>query len=174
MKFDPDEIATKYKQYKIDIGPDALSKYRGHPVILATNVVNAAGLDVARRIPPPLTADEAAFQKVMLQVGPANTALRGAIDKMDSKVVQDNAQILKQAFTQTEAFWQKRAKPDAVKFAQEARAQAESIDRAILAGKWDEVKAAAGTLGQQCAACHGQYRERFDDGSYRIKEGTGR
>jgi len=28
----------------------------------------------------------------------------------------------------------------------------------------------AGTLGQSCQSCHAAYRERFDDGSYRIKE----
>jgi hypothetical protein len=173
VKFNPDEIKSKTKQYNVDLAPDVVAKFRGRPVVLATNVVNAAGLDVARRIPPAMTAEEAAYQKLMLQVGPANTALRGGIDKMDSKVVQDNAQILKQVFTQTEAFWQKRGKPDAVKYAQEARSRAESIDRAVVAGDWDDVKAEAGTLGQQCAACHGSYRERFDDGSFRIKEGGG-
>jgi mono/diheme cytochrome c family protein len=44
-----------------------------------------------------------------------------------------------------------------------------TIDTAAAAAKWDDVKASAGTLGQKCAACHGAYRERFDDGSFRIK-----
>jgi cytochrome c556 len=171
VKFEPEEIAKKSKDIKIDLPPDAIAKYRGKPAILATAVINSAGLDVARRLPPPMTAEEQALQKLMLQIGPANNALRGAMDKSDAKVVQDNAQILKQAFTQTEAFWKARGKPDAVKWAQDARAHADSIDRAVVAGKWDEVKASAGTLAQQCAACHGAYRERFDDGSFRIKTG---
>jgi len=171
VKFDPDEIAKKSKDIKLDLPPDVLAKYRGKPAILATAVINQAGVDVAKRLPPPMTAEEQALQKLMLQIGPANTALRGALDKNDSKVVQDNAQVLKQAFTQTEAFWKARGKADAVKWAQDARGHADSIDRAVVAGKWDEVKTEAGSLAQQCASCHGTYRERFDDGQFRIKTG---
>ena len=171
MKFDPDEIAKKSKDFKLDLPPDVVAKYRGKPAILATAVINQAGVDVAKRLPPPMTADEQALQKLMLQIGPANTALRAALDKNESKVVQDNAQVLKQAFTQTEAFWKTRGKADAVKWAQDARAYAESIDRAVVAGKWDDVKTEAGSLAQQCASCHGTYRERFDDGQFRIKTG---
>src|SRR5919202_3804111 len=171
VKFAPDEIAKKSKDIKIDLPPDAVAKFRGKPTILATNVINQAGVDVARRLAPPMTAEEQALQKMMLQIGPANTALRGALDKSDAKVVQDNAQVLKQAFTQTEAFWKARGKADAVKWAQDARTHADSIDRAVVAGKWDEVKTEAGALAQQCASCHGAYRERFDDGQFRIKTG---
>ena len=62
-----------------------------------------------------------------------------------------------------------RQKPDAVKFATDARAMSELINGAVATGKWDDVKSSAGTLGQQCQSCHGTYRERFDDGSFRIK-----
>jgi hypothetical protein len=171
VKFDPDEIAKKSKDIKLDLPPDVIAKYRGKPAILATAVINQAGVDVAKRLPPPMTAEEQALQKLMLQIGPANTALRAALDKTESKVVQDNVQVLKQAFTQTEAFWKARGKADAVKWAQDARAHAESIDRAVVSGKWDEVKTEAGSLAQQCASCHGTYRERFDDGQFRIKTG---
>ena len=171
VKFDPDEVAKKSKDIKLDLPPEVIEKYRGKPAILATAVINQAGVDVAKRLPPPMTAEEQSFQKVMLQVGPANTALRGALDKSDAKVVQDNAQVLKQAFTQTEAFWKGKGKADAVKWAQDARTHADSIDRAVVAGKWDEVKTEAGALAQQCASCHGAYRERFDDGQFRIKTG---
>jgi hypothetical protein len=171
VKFDPDEVAKQSKDIKLDLPPDVIAKYRGKPAILATSVINQAGVDVAKRLPPPMTAEEQALQKLMLQIGPANTALRGALDKSESKVVQDNSQVLKQAFMQTEAFWKARGKADAVKWAQDARAHAESIDRAVVAGKWDEVKTEAGALAQQCASCHGAYRERFDDGQFRIKTG---
>jgi cytochrome c556 len=119
-----------------------------------------------------MTAEEEAYQKVMRQVGPANTALRGAIDKMDSAAVKDQAAILTKAFTQTEAFWKTRGKADAVGFAVEARKHADAITTAANAGKWDDIKAAATPLGQQCASCHGAYRERLDDGSFRIKAGS--
>jgi cytochrome c556 len=70
---------------------------------------------------------------------------------------------------QTEAFWKTKSKTDAMQWAQEAKKHVDTANAAITAAKWDEAKSAAATLGQQCAACHGTYRERMDDGTFRIK-----
>jgi hypothetical protein len=172
MKFDPDEVAKKSKDIKVDLPADVIARYRGKPVILATAVINASGVNLAQRLAPPLNAEEQAFQKVMLQVGPANAALRAALDKMDTAAAKENAAVLQQAFAKTEAFWKARAKTDAVQWAQDAHKHTDTVNQAIATGKWDEAKTAAGTLAQQCAACHGVYRERFDDGSFRIKTGS--
>ena len=169
LKFDPAEIAKKAKDYKLDLTPEMIAKYQGKPVIIATSVITPSGLDVAKRLPPPLTAEETEFQKVMRAVGPANTALRGAIDKTDLEATKAQVAILTKAFVQTEAFWKARNKPEAIKFASDAHAMSDAMDKALAIGKWDDVKASAATLGQQCAGCHGAYRERFDDGSFRIK-----
>lgn len=171
MPFDAAEIAKKAKGYTLDISPEVAAKYRGKPVILATAVVNTAGIDVAKKPLPPMTADDLALQKLMKQVGPANTALRGDIDKMDVALTKEHANVLKQMFVQTEAFWKAKAKTDAVQWAVDARKDAEALDAAVTAGNWDQAKAAAGTLGQKCAACHGAYRDRLDDGTFRIKSG---
>jgi hypothetical protein len=170
MAFDPAEIAKKAKGYNLDISPDVIAKYKGKPVVLATAVVNSAGIDVAKKPLPPMTADDLALQKVMKVVGPANTALRADIDKMDVPVTKEHAAALKQAFTQTEAFWKAKGKTDAVQWAVDARKDAESLEAAVTAGNWDNARAAAGTLGQKCAACHGAYRDRMDDGTFRIKQ----
>lgn len=175
VKFDPDEVKKKTAKnnYSIDLSPELIAKYKGKPAIVATAVVvNATGVDIAKVLPPPLTAEEEAFRKIMLQVGPANTALRSAIDKMDVAAVKDQAAILSRAFTQTEAFWKTKGKTDAVGFATEAKKHSDAITTAVAAGKWDDVKASATPLGQQCGACHGAYRERLDDGSFRIKAGS--
>ena len=84
-------------------------------------------------------------------------------------VAKENANVLKQAFVQTEAFWKPKGKPEATKFAEEARKLSEQISTAVATGNWDEAKTQAGTLGQQCAGCHGAFRERMDDGTFRIK-----
>jgi cytochrome c556 len=157
------------KEYKPDFPAEVVTKYKGHPVVLAKSVITTAGVDVAKRPPPPMTAEEEALSKIMKQVGPANTALRGALDKTDMAVAKENANVLKQAFVQTEAFWKPKGKPEASKFAEEARKLSEQISTAIATGNWDEAKTHAGTLGQQCAGCHGAFRERMDDGTYRIK-----
>jgi cytochrome c556 len=172
MAFDPAEIAKKAKGYTIDISPETAAKYKGRPVVLATAVVNSAGIDVAKKPLPPMTADDLALQKLMKQVGPANTALRGDIDKMDAALTKEHATVLKQAFTQTEAFWKTKGKTDAIQWALDARKDAEALEAAVTAGNWDQAKASAGTLGQKCAACHGAYRDRLDDGTFRIKTGS--
>ena len=80
IKFDPAEVAKKAKDYKIDLPPDAAAKYAGRPALIATSVINDKFDDVAKRLPPPLTAEEEAFQKVMRAVGPAAAALRPAVE----------------------------------------------------------------------------------------------
>jgi cytochrome c556 len=169
VRFDPDALARKSKDYAVDLSPDLVAKYRGKPAVLATSVINSKMVDLAKRLPPPMSAEEQAFDNIMKKVGPAFAAMRQA-DASTADVTKENAAVLKQAFADTEAFWKTRGKTDAVQWAQEARKHVEAIDHAAAAGNWDEVKSMAGTLGQSCQSCHGAYRERFDDGSYRIKE----
>jgi len=168
VKFDPAEVAKKAKDYKLDLPADALAKYNGRPALIATSVINDKFVDVAKRLPPPMNAEEEAFSKVMKQVAPAFAALRAGLDKSEAENANKNAAVLKQAFTDTEAFF-KAKKPDATLWAGEARKHVESIQASVAAGKWDEAKTTAGTLQQACGRCHGQYRERFDDGSFRYK-----
>ena len=171
VRFDPDEIARKTKDYAVDLPPDLITKYRGRPAILATAVINSKMIDLAKRLPPPMSAEEQAFDNVMKKVGPAFAAVRQA-DVSTADATKENTAVLKQAFADAEAFWKTKGKTDAIQWAQDARRQVEAIERATAAGKWDEVKTTAGTLGQACQSCHAQYRERFDDGSYRIKTGA--
>jgi cytochrome c556 len=174
VKFDPDALKGKTKNYTLDLTPEQIAKYKGKPAVIATAVVvNSTGVDIAKVIPPPMTPEELEFQKLMRQIGPANTALRAAIDKMDAAAVKEQGAILATAFTKTEAYWKTKNRPEATGFAGEAKKHSDTINTAIAAGNWDGVKAAAAPLAQQCAACHGTYRERLDDGTFRIKLGTG-
>ncbi len=121
VRFDPAEIAKKLKGYTLDLAPDVAARFTGHPVVLATSVITVAGVDVAKRPPPPMTAEELALQKIMKQVAPASAALRGAVDQMNMPLVKENTTVLKQAFTQTEAFWKAKGKTDATQWAADAR-----------------------------------------------------
>jgi hypothetical protein len=171
MAFDPAEIAKKAKGYTLDISPEEAAKYKGRPVVLATAVVNSAGIDVAKKPIPPPTADDLALAKLMKQVGPANTALRGDIDKMDAAVTKERAVLLKNMFTQTEAFWKAKGKPEPTQMAHDATKDAEALEAAVTAGNWDQARTAAGSLAQKCGGCHRTYREAMDDGTFRIKAG---
>ncbi|HJR61147.1 MAG TPA: hypothetical protein VJ813_17175 [Vicinamibacterales bacterium] len=141
----------------------------GRPAIRATSVIDSSMVDLARRVPPPMTPDEVAFDALMKQIGPAFNAIRQAVAAAGSDTAASHAATLKQRFIEVEAFWKKRDKADAVKWSTDARTQSQALDQAVAAGKWDEVKAAASALQQTCSACHGAYRERHDDGSYRIR-----
>jgi len=172
VKFDPAEVAKKAKDYKIDLPPDAVAKYAGRPALIATSVITDKFVDLAKRLPPPMTTDEEALSKVMKPLPPALAALRAAVDGAKAEDATKNAAVLKQGFTDIEAFW-KPKKADATQWAHDARMKVESIQAAIAAGKWDDAKAAVPAVQQTCGTCHNTYRERFDDGSFRIKKPAG-
>ncbi|MGE5242875.1 MAG: hypothetical protein ACM3SQ_01425 [Betaproteobacteria bacterium] len=169
VKFDQAKIASEMKDYKIDLAPEVAAKYAGRPVVLAKSVITPTGVDLAMRLPPPMTPQEEAYQKIMKRIGPAFAELRRSVTESNGDAAKEHAAALTDAFADTQAFWKSRNRPDAINWAQDARKQTESIEKDAAAGKWDDVKKAAGALGQQCQACHGAYRDRFDDGSFRIK-----
>jgi hypothetical protein len=169
VHLDAAEIASKTKDYALDLAPDVIETYRGRPVVVATAVINAAGIDVARRLPPPLTAEEEAYSQTMKRISPAFNALRNSIEGSNAAVAKENVVVLKRAFAETEGFWKTKGRADALQWAQDARRQVDSIEGFVAAGKWDDIKAAAGDLTKMCQSCHAAYRERLDDGTYRIK-----
>lgn len=168
VKFDPTEIA-KAADVKLDLPADVAEKYRGKPAIVARTILTADYVELTRKLPPPMTADDEALSRLMKRIQPAFGAVRVEADKTNMAAVRQNAVILKQSFSEVESFWKSKSKPEAVKWAADARLQAEAIERVVATGKWDEVKVAAGTLGKSCQGCHAAHRERFDDGSFRIK-----
>lgn len=169
VRFDPEDLARRVKGFAVDLGPEAAAGFLGQPVVLATSVIDKAMVDVARRLPPPLTPEEDAFDKVMKRVGPSFASLRQAVDVSDAAAVKAQSAILTQAFADAQAFWKRRGKTDAIGWAQEARTASESIGRAAAGGSWHDVQTLATGLGRACQSCHGVYRERLDDGTYRIK-----
>jgi cytochrome c556 len=172
IRFEPAEIAQKLPDYSLDLPPAVIATYRGGPAVLATAVLNTAMIDLARRPPPPLTAEEEAYDKVMKRVGPAFAALREALTATDAAAVKQHAEIMRQAFGETAAFWKGRGRTDATGWATDARSHVEALVRAAAASDWDAAQTSASSLGQTCQSCHGAYRERLDDGSYRIKAVT--
>ena len=44
-----------------------VAKFKGKPVVLATAVINTAGIDIAKKPMPPMTADDLTLQKIMTQ-----------------------------------------------------------------------------------------------------------
>ena len=169
VRFDPEALAPKLKEYKLDLQADVASAYVGKPAVIATSVIDASGSDVARRLPPPLTPEEETYQKLMKQVGSSNGALRKAVEGSDAKLAAEQAAALRKTFVDVEAFWRNRRRNDAAGWAKDAREASVNLERSVAAGKWDAAKTHVADLGKTCQACHAVHRERFDDGSFRIK-----
>lgn len=171
MRFDPAEIEKKARSYKLDLTPEQIAKYKGQPMVLATVVVTPGLVDLAKRVAAPMTPAELAFRQFMLTINPANTALRAALDKPDAAAAKEQIAALKTSFAGVETYFKTHGPIEAAKIATDAVAFVTSMETSLQAAKLEEVKTSSAGLTQLCAACHGQFRERFDDGSFRIKSG---
>lgn len=174
VRADAGEIAKRAKDAASGLPADVLAQYAGKPVIIATAVITPDLNDLAKFIPPPMTPEEEALDKAMKAVGQANGAIRKGVDGTNAEIVKAQTAILAKAFAETEAFWKKRGKEEAVKIAQTARAAVDSLEKAAAAGNWNDAKTHMTTLGQQCQSCHGTFRERLEDGSFAVKKDAGR
>ena len=111
MKYDQAEIAGKSKAHAAtELPADAVAKYSGKPVVLATSVVNDRMLDLARFIPPPMTPDEEALQKAMRGLPAASGEMRKGADASNAEMATKNVATLTAAFTEVETFMKKRGK----------------------------------------------------------------
>jgi hypothetical protein len=169
IRFDAAEVAKrKDPAFVSDLPADALAKFAGRPVVLATTVFQGSR-DLAMRLPPPMTPAEETLDKAMKQVGPANAAFRKGMAGSNVDLARDNAAVLTKMFIETEQFFKSQRMNEPEKWAQDARRITESIEKAVVAQNWTAVKAQADNLGKTCQTCHAAYRDRYDDGSFRLK-----
>jgi hypothetical protein len=169
IKFDEKEVAAKLKDYKIDLSAADAARFQGKPVVLATAVINTGGIDIAKKPLPPMTADDLTLQKIMTKLPTAQAAVRKSLDSKDAAGAKEQATLLKDAFTQIEAFFKSKNNEEAMKFAGEGKSHAESILVNLGMNNVEAAKTSITPLGGTCASCHGKYRERLEDGTFRIK-----
>ena len=169
IKFDKEEVEKNLKGYTLDLPADVQAKYQGKPVVLATAVINTAGVDIAKKPIPPMSADDLTLQKIMLKLPPAQAALRKALDGKDLNLVKEQATLLKTAFTDIETFWKTKNNAEAMNIATEGKKHADGILMNLGVGNLEAAKTSITPLGGTCAACHGKFRDRMDDGTFRIK-----
>ena len=132
-------------------------------------MINTAGIDIAKKPIPPMNADELALQKIMTKLPPAQAALRKALDGSSVDLTKEQATILKTAFTEIEAFFKAKNNEEATKWAADGKKHADSILMNVATGNFEAAKTSVTPLGATCASCHGKYRERMEDGTFRIK-----
>lgn len=79
---------------------------------------------------------------------------------------------LKAALAEAETTWDDEGASYAAQISREARDHVATVERAAAAGDWSGVKAGVNALNQTCGTCHTIYRERQNDGTFRIKPGS--
>jgi len=170
--FDPAEVAKKARNYTLDLSPDLVAKYKGKPAVLATVVVTSALVDIAKRVAPPMTPAELAYRQNMLTIDGGAKALAAGLDQPNPAQLKDTIAAMKKAYTDVEAFFKARGNSDdAVKYASDSLKIVTDMEAGLAAGKLEVVKAGTTSVRAICAQCHGAYRERQDDGTFRIKSG---
>ena len=150
------------------VGPTE-SAAKGSSTIRATTVLSAAMVDLTKPLPPPITADDERLDGLMKGIAPAFASLRQAVDGANAVAAKQQAETLADVFADVEAFWTAKSRADATAWAKTAHTSATAIAREAAAANLESVKSATTTLGQQCQACHGTYREQFANGEFRIK-----
>lgn len=169
IKFDDKQVAAKLKDYKLDLSPADIQKYAGKPVVLATSVINNAGVDIAKKPIPPMTADDLALQKIMTKLPTAQAAVRKSLDSKDMAGAKEQATLLKDSFTQIEAFFKTKGNEDAMKIAAEGKQHSDAMLVNLGMSNIEAAKTSITPLGGTCGSCHGKYRDRMDDGTFRLK-----
>jgi cytochrome c556 len=169
FKFDPAEVTKRARTYTLDLSADMVAKYQGKPAILATSVITAALVDVAKRVLPPPTPEELALDKAMKTISGTFNELRAGLETPKAEDVKTQVGTLKGAFTEAAVFFNARKVTDASDWAQQALKFVGAMEAGAAGAKWDEVKTAATGLGGLCTSCHTAHRERMDDGSFRFR-----
>jgi hypothetical protein len=172
VNFDAALIAKIATDYKLTLPGEIRAKYAGEPVLLATSIRTSTFAEVAKKPIPAPTPQELTADAVMKVIGPASTALQAAVQASTLDVVIENATKLQAAFAQTAPVWTDLHQRSAALWAEEAREDAVAVQSAAAAGDLEKVKKTAATLGLTCGTCHSMFREREDDGTYRIKLAT--
>jgi len=172
IKFDTSAIARVAAEYKIDLGSDLWAKHHGQPLLLAASVINGAYAELAKRPVQPPTSSELALSEAMKTISLAFTALKAGADNAQADVVAVNAAKLQPAFAQTESIWDNVGQSSAGQWARDAQEYINSIEHDAAAGAWDRAKFTTTKLNQVCGNCHGSFRDRADDGTFRMKAGT--
>ena len=112
------------------------------------------------------------LEQLMQKIGPTYQGLRKTLEGTDPADAAKQAQQLAELFGGVEKFWTQFNRPDAIKWAGEARTQASEVAGAAAGGNAAKASAAADNLGGACKQCHGTYRESDGQGGYRIKPGV--
>jgi hypothetical protein len=172
VKFEPAAFARIAPDYAMDLPSEIAAKYQGQPVVVANSVIDSSHAELGKKPYPPPSPEELSLGVAMKTIGPAFVALQSAAKETNADGVAQNAVKLQPAFADVETIWEDLGQVAAAEWARTARDSAASIEKAVSAGNWDAAKSSAQALNRLCQNCHGAYRDRQEDGVFRIRPGS--
>ena len=115
------------------------------------------------------TWTDADYDKIMKEVGATVGLLRKSLDGQNAEMAKQQAEKLESLFEEADDFWNARNVDDAQDIADDAAEHADHIEDAVDDKDFTKAAEHMKLMQGTCAACHGKYRDKAPDGSYRIK-----
>jgi cytochrome c556 len=109
------------------------------------------------------------LDKLMKEIGSTVGSTRKAIDGQNAELAKTGAAKMATLFTDVQAFWKARNVEEAANLAGDAMKHAKAVEGAVDAKDFTKAAEHAKSLQGTCASCHGKFRDKGPDGSYRIK-----
>jgi mono/diheme cytochrome c family protein len=109
------------------------------------------------------------YEKIMKEVGATVGLLRKSIDGQNGEMAKQQADKLEMLFEEADDFWNSRNVDDAQDLADDAAEHADHIEDAVDDKDFTKAAEHMKLMQGTCAACHGKYRDKAPDGTYRIK-----
>jgi len=109
------------------------------------------------------------YDQVMKEVGPTYANLKKNLDASAFPAAIQDAAKLESLFKETENFWTPFKTKDALDFAKNAQALAQTAGGAARDNNAQKAQGAYNALGKACKGCHDSHREAMPDKSFKIK-----
>lgn len=136
---------------------------------IAVSLAAGAGL-IAQKV-----TTEEELDKAMKRAQPAMGAAAKALQAGNAAEAGKQLAIVRQAMIDTQDFWIKHKREDAVKANKETIAKLESTEK-LLSGASPDIAAATASLKQEvgasCRTCHEAYRVRDAENNWVLKPGS--
>ena len=116
----------------------------------------------------------AEYRKAMRDIEEATNLLRhhGRMVEKEGECcwewVEKDAVIIQKLYEPILAYWTEKKSADAIQFVKDTISDAQSMEKAAKAHRWESMDAAEGSILQVCQACHDNHRQKMPDGSFEI------
>lgn len=140
-------------------------------LLAALVLAGAAAVAAQGQAAPPAAKvwSDAELDKLMKDIGATVGTLRKSVDGQNLEMAKEQAEKMESLFESVDDFFMARNVKDAAEWADDAAEHADRVEDAIDAKDFAKAAESLKMLQSTCAGCHGKYRDKGPDGTYRIK-----